>query len=434
MPQLPTSDRDRARLTRFTFLLHLRPVSLPARALAWRRTFGLGGSSLVLLVLLALTGPLQMLVYQPTPGAAHQSVLTMEQDVLFGPLVRGVHYWSANLLILVVLLHMARVFLTGGYAGRRRFTWVLGAGLLLLILASSFSGYLLPWDQLSYWAVTIATGMLTYVPFIGGRLQEGVLGGAEISAATLVNFYTLHTALAPLGLLVLAAWHFWRVRRAGGVVVPDGTAAAGESDKVLFWPHLFAREVAQGLVLVALILILATLFGAPLGAAANPGMSPNPAKAPWYFLGFQELLIHFHPVFAVLVFPLLIALGLVLLPYLVPDGLPEGRWFLSAGGRRSAILAATLALVATPLLVILDESAGAETGNWLVGGVVPLVVLTAICTALALWTMRRPEAAAPEAIQAVVVLLFVAFIVLTVIGIWFRGEGMALVWPWTGGV
>ena len=213
----------------------------------------------------------------------------------------------------MVLLHAARVFLTGGLGGPRRFNWLIGTGLLLGILASSFTGYLLPWDQLSYWAVTIATGMLEYVPLVGATLRRVARGGEEIGGATLVIFYTLHTIVAAgRRWRLLAAWHFWRVRRAGGVIVPP--AAAGDED----------RDAGQGALPAAPPRPRGgagpggdgggraagrRCFGAPLGEPANPGMSPNPAKAPWYFVGFQELLIHLHPVFAVLVVPLLVRAG-----------------------------------------------------------------------------------------------------------------------------
>ena len=438
-PHWPATDRDRARWTRFTFVLHLRPVRVPARTLRWTHTFGLGGSSLVLLLLLAATGTLQMLVYQPVPGIAYDSVRALDRDTTFGFLVRGVHYWSANLLVLVALLHMARVLLTGGHQGPRRFTWVLGAGLLACILTAAFTGYLLPWDQLSYWAVTIVTGMVATVPGVGGPLRRVVLGGDTIGDATLVNFYTVHTTIVPVALVLLAAWHFWRVRRAGGVVVPPPRAgdlpddADGKPAAVMFWPELLVRELAQALVIVALVVVLAALFGAPLGERANPGMSPNPTKAPWYFVGFQELLIHLHPVVAVLVVPLLGILAFVLLPYLTPEDRPGGAWFLSPAGRRTALAAALVAAVATPLLVILDERTGAGTANWLTGGVLPLAGIAAAGAACAWWARGRGGAGGAEAAQAVVVLLGVAFVVLTVIGVWFRGAGMALVWPWTGG-
>jgi len=432
LPAWPETDRDRARLTRFTFLTHLRPVSLHPRALRWSQTFGLGGSSLVLLLLLVATGALQMMVYQPVPGAAYDSIGALENDMAFGFLVRGIHYWSANLLVLVAFLHALRVLFTGGYGGQRRFTWVLGAVLLMIVLLSCFTGYLLPWDQLSYWATTISTGMLTYVPGIGVRLQEIVLGGPEISELTLGRFYTVHTTGAPVALLPLAAWHFWRVRRAGGVVYPkDDPPREGEPEKVMFWPHLIVREVAQGLAVVALVMVLAAMFGAPLGEAANPGMSPNPAKAPWYFMGFQELLIHFHPVLAVLILPLLAVVGFLALPYLAPAEVPEGHWFLSDAGRRSAGVAALLALVLTPIIVVWDEHAGLIGDGLVTGAVIPLAKLIVVCVLLAYWARRKAGPA--EGVQAVLVYLLMSFVVMTVIGVWFRGPGMALVWPWMGG-
>jgi len=433
-PLVARTDRERASLTRFTFLLHLRPVQLPARTLRWSHTLGLGGSSLVLVAVMAATGLLTMLVYQPVPGVAYDSVVALEGQVAFGSLVRGMHYWSANLLVIVVLLHLARVFLTGGYHGPRQFNWVIGAVLLLCVLANNFTGYLLPWDQLSFWAVTISTGMLTYLPGIGPLLQGVVLGGSEIGPDTLINFYTIHTTIVPVCLIVLMGFHFWRVRRAGGVVVPP--RPAGEPDdndeKVLFLPNLLLREISQALVLIALVVVLAAAFGAPLGDRANPGMSPNPAKAPWYFVGFQELLTHFHPTFAVLVIPLLAAVGFVLLPYLTSGDEPKGTWFLSATGRHTAILSAGVALVVTPTLVVLDELTGSGAAHWFSGGLLPLAILIGATAGYALLLKRRYGATTNEWTQAVVVLLAVSFAVLTVIGVWFRGEGMALAWPWTG--
>jgi quinol-cytochrome oxidoreductase complex cytochrome b subunit len=425
------TDRERASLTRFTFLLHLRPVLLPARTLRWSHTFGLGGSSLVLVAVMAATGILTMLVYQPVPGVAYDSIVALQGQVAFGALVRAVHYWSANLVVVVVLLHLARVFLTGGYHGPRQFNWVIGSALLLCVLANNFTGYLLPWDQLSYWAVTISTGMLEYVPWVGPLLQRVVRGGTEIGPDALINFYTVHTTIVPVLLIALMGFHFWRVRRAGGVVVPPARPGDDdEEEKLHFLPHLLLREVAQALVIVAIVVVLAAAFGAPLGDRANPGMSPNPAKAPWYFVGFQELLIHFHPLFAVVVIPTLAALGFVLLPYLTSDEEPAGAWFLSPAGRRTAGLAALVALVVTPLLVVADEAFGSGAAGWLTGGAVPLVAIVSAVIGFAALVKTRFSTTTNETVQAVVVLLAVAFAVLTLVGVWFRGEGMALTWPW----
>ena len=188
--------------------------------------------------------------------------------------------------------------------------------------------------------------MLGYVPWIGSPLQRVARGGAEIGADTLVLFYTVHTSIVPALLVVLMAFHFWRVRKAGGVVVPP--PGAGEprqpsprrccscrtcSCARSRW-HWSSRPS---------VVVLGAAFGAPLGAPANPGMSPNPAKAPWYFLGFQELLVHFHPVVAIVVIPLAGAVALLLLPYITADDEPAGAWFLSDRGWRAARVAALVA-------------------------------------------------------------------------------------------
>ena len=181
----PRTDRERWWAMVNTFVLHFRPVRVPARTLAYTHTFGLGGMSLVLVLLMIGTGALMMFVYEPAPGAAYASVQRLQDTVLFGGFVRSVHHWSANLLIIIVGLHLLRVFFTGGFHPPRQFNWVIGLGLLLCVLASNFTGYLLPWDQLSYWAITISTGMIGYVPLAGEWLQGVARGGSDIGSATL---------------------------------------------------------------------------------------------------------------------------------------------------------------------------------------------------------------------------------------------------------
>ena len=433
---LPRTDRERALVTRGTFLLHLRPIKVSRRTLRWAHTFGLGGSSLVLWLTLAFTGILMLLVYQPVPDVAYDSVQTLNTAVRFGPLVRGVHYWGANLLIVAVLLHVARVVLTGGYHRPRRLNWAIGAALLAGVLASAFTGYLLPWDQRALWAVTISTGMLAYVPLVGQELQEIVRGGMEIGVDTLLTFYTYHTTVLPVLAIVLMAFHFWRVRRAGGVIEPgrSGNDEGVEDGKVLFLPDLLLREVAQALVLLAVVVVLGALVGAPIGERANPGMSPNPAKAPWYFMGFQELLIHLHPSFAVLIVPLLAATAFVALPWIGSDDGPSGRWFLSAAGRRAAGIAAVVAVGFSIAGVVLDESLAPASGagGWVLRGVLPTVLLAGIAAAVGLILRRRLGLGRNELVQTVLVFVASVFATLTLIGVFFRGQGMALTLPWGG--
>jgi quinol-cytochrome oxidoreductase complex cytochrome b subunit len=360
----------------------------------------------------------------------------LQNRVMFGQMVRNVHHWSANFLILITFLHLLRVYFTGGYHAPRQFNWVIGLALLFCVVISNFTGYLQPWDQLSYWAITICIGMIGYVPFFGEWLQNTIQGGPEIGQATLINFYTFHTTVIPVAFILLMAWHFWRVRKAHGVVIPRSPGERRETrpETVLSLPNLLLREVVVALLLVAFIMLFALFFDAPLGEAANPGMSPNPAKAPWYFLGIQELLLHFHPLFAVVVIPLLAVVAITLLPYLRYDDDTEGVWFMSRRGRRLSIIAALTALVVTPVLVVLDEY-WLDLPSWLPGvppgisnGLLPTGLLLAAIGAFYTAMKRRLSASKDEAIQASFVLLMVAFVVLTVTGVLFRGPGMALTW------
>jgi quinol-cytochrome oxidoreductase complex cytochrome b subunit len=418
-----------------SLILHLRPTQVPARAIRFTHTFGLGGIALVLFGLLMFTGTLMMFAYDPGPERAWHSVNSLQRDTLFGGLVRGVHFWSANLLLPVVVLHLLRVFLTGGYLANRKSNWHLGLGIAFFVALSGFTGYLLPWDQTAYWAVTICTEMMGQVPGIGPAIKSALLGGREISSATTVNFYALHVAVTPLAMIALLTWHFWLVRTAGGVVLP--TPRPDEADRVVpFSPDLLHRETVVSAVVVAVVLVLAVSFGAPLGDPANPGISPNPAKAPWYFMGLQELLIHFDALFAVVVIPVSVIAGLIAAPYLSRGSGQAGDWFLTPKGRRMALVAALTALVAVPLLVIVDEFVIGPAG-WMPGaaplisnGLVPFAILVAGVAAFRTLIGRYFTPVRIEMVQTLFVLLFVSFLILTAIGIWFRGAGMSLVWPW----
>jgi len=437
-PLTPRTERERKRVVLNHLLLHMRPVRVPERTIPFRHTFGLGGMSAVLVGLLVLTGVLLMFVYEPSPDRAYASIEALRREVRFGGLVRNVHHWSANLLVIIAFLHLLRTFFTGAFHGARQFNWVIGVLLLLAVLAANFTGYLLPWDQLSFWAITIVTGMLGYLPVIGESVVRLARGGGEIGAATLINFYTFHTTVLPVTIVGLMAFHFWRVRKAGGVVIPGAADdAPGEKPAtVLFVPSLLMREFVTGLVLVAVVMVLAVTLDAGLGEAANPGMSPNPAKAPWYFLGLQELLLHFHPTWAVVILPGLALLGLLAIPYLSYDEPMEGAWFVSATGKSLAVAGAVAALALTPLWVLLDEHV-VDWSGWLGGlppalsqGLVPAVVAIGITWAVVQAAGRQFGGNRQERLQAAFAFLATALVVLTAVGVWFRGEGMALGWPW----
>ncbi|MCP4575902.1 MAG: cytochrome bc complex cytochrome b subunit [Deltaproteobacteria bacterium] len=419
-----------------TFILHFRPRTIPEQTLKFNLTWGLGGMAFVLVALLLGTGLLLKFYYLPSPEKAYASILHLQNNVLFGRLIRNIHHWSANLALVVVFLHFIRVFLTGAFLPPRRFNWVVGLCLFLLVLLSNFTGYLLPWDQLSYWAVTISMGMLEYIP-VGGRwFQELIQGGTEVGPATLSNFYALHTAILPGLLIALLLFHFWRVRKAGGVVVPGrpGDPLEKPKDKAPTIPNLLVRELTVALVLIACILVFSTLFDAPLQSKANPGLSPNPTKAPWYFMGIQELLLHFHPLFSLFVIPLCMLAGLFILPYLNYPSNSAGIWMISIKGRKMALMAVVFAVIITiggilaHAYIISSPSTISNTQSHITGGLLPFVIILAVMLGFYVTIKRLFSANRNEAVQALLVFLLTAFIILTVMGICFRGAGMKPVW------
>ncbi len=421
-----------------TLVLHFRPKVVQERTLRFTLTWGLGGMAVVLVCLLFLTGIMLKFAYQPVPDRAYESIVRLQNDVFFGQLIRNLHHWSANLLLIVVFLHFLRVFFTGAFHSPRQFNWIIGLSMFLAVLVSNFTGYLLPWDQLAFWAVTICTSMLEYIPGIGAELKQLILGGKDIGPSTLSNFFAVHTAIIPASLVMLVPFHFWRVRKSGGLVVPrtpeENPVAKGAMVATI--PNLILRELVVATVLIGSIMLVSIIFDAPLGAKANPGLSPNPTKAPWYFAGIQELLLHLHPLFAVVVIPIMIFAGLALLPYFRYDNNTAGVWFASYRGRRMAVIAAVAAAVGTMLGIIADEFL-IDFVAWMPGiphlvsnGLLPVVIVLAVVCGFYGLMKKTYAATNNEALQAVFVLLLFAFFVVTVTGIWFRGSGMALVWPW----
>jgi quinol-cytochrome oxidoreductase complex cytochrome b subunit len=430
--------RERYRNFFNSLILHFRPRSVQERTLRFTLTWGLGGMAVVLLCMLFGTGLMLKFVYQPVPDRAYESIIYLQNNVFFGQLIRNIHHWSGYMLLIIVFLHFLRVFFTGAFYPPRQFNWIIGLAMFLAVLTSNITGYLLPWDQLAFWAITICTGMLEYIPGIGEWLQGLVRGGGDIGPATLSIFFAIHTAVIPAGLLILMPFHFWRVRKAGGLVVPRRADEdeGSEDEKVPTIPNLILREIVVAAVLIAAIMVISVFFNAPLGAKANPGLSPNPTKAPWYFAGIQELLLHFHPLFALFIIPILMMIALLSIPYLNYQANTAGVWFASLKGRRMAVTAALVAVIVTPIGIVADEFI-IDFAAWMPGmspvvlnGILPAAfVLAGIITFY--WLVKKKYLATNnESIQSVFVLFVVAFIILTITGIWFRGKEMALIWPW----
>jgi quinol-cytochrome oxidoreductase complex cytochrome b subunit len=430
-----TSPTPKSRRSFSDFLLHLHPPTVPESTLRFTLSWGLGGTAATLIGLLFMTGVLLLLVYEPSADRAYSSILTLTQETPFGLWIRNIHHWSANFLIGVILLHMIRVVLTGAFGSGRRLNWVIGLFLLLFVLGANFTGYLLPWDQLAFWAVTICTSMLGYIPLFGSWLQDLFRGGAAVGDSTLANFFVLHLAVIPGSLIILLLWHFWLVRRAGGLVQPDNPAQDTTSHRVSTIPNLIIREAAVGTVMIALVLILSIFVNAPLLEQANPGMSPTTAKAPWYFLGFQELLLHLHPVFAVLVWPLLGFVVLLWLPFWRNAALPPGTWFGSMRGRRLVLLTAGGAALTTLLAVVADDlllrsMSGAGTNTIITRGLMPTLLMIGLLIGFYFVLTAKMNYTRAEVVMAGVMIMMVILVVCTVIGFWFRGPEMRLAWPW----
>src|SRR5215471_1177647 len=223
----PKSDREAGDAVASNFLLHWFPAKVSKASMAWSYSFWLGTATAALFLLTILSGLPLLLLYVPSVERAYQSVKDIEHVVTFGRWLRSVHRVAAHAMVVAVVLHLARVFFTGAYKNgvgrnqRREWNWVLGIVMLLVTLFLSFTGYLLPWDQLAFWAVTVGTNIASAVPLVGPQMRELLIGGRAIEQATLIRFYVMHIVFLPAGLGVLFAYHMWRVRKDGGLARAD---------------------------------------------------------------------------------------------------------------------------------------------------------------------------------------------------------------------
>src|SRR5215470_5372957 len=219
----PRTEREAGDSVVRNLLLHWFPAKVTKASLSFGYSFWLGTISAVLFALLTLTGMILMFLYVPSVERAYQSIKDIEFVVAFGWYLRAVHRIAAHLMVAVVFLHMLRVFLTAAYrngtaAGQNRpLNWIVGMVLLLATFLLSFTGYLLPWDQLAYWAITVGTNMASAAPLIGDKIRFLLLGGNQIEQNTLIRFYVLHCFFLPVLVLFLFSWHMWRVRKDGGL-------------------------------------------------------------------------------------------------------------------------------------------------------------------------------------------------------------------------
>ena len=428
-PLIPRTESQRKRFLLRNLVLHFRPTTVEASTVRFSLSWGLGGMAVVLVLLQLASGVLLKFAYEPSPQTAYTSVQVLISDVPFGRLIRNLHHWCAHLLVLVAFLHLLRVFYTGAFHPPRQFNWIIGLVQMGLILAANFTGYLLPWDQLAYWAVTVSTSMLSYVPWFGEVLRQMLLVGPDMGTGTLRLFFALHTAIVPMVLIATMAFHFWRIRKAGGLVQLPRTNA-DNARRIPVQPDLLLRETVVALVLTAAVLYASILFDAPLGEPANPGLSPNPTRAPWYFAGFQELLLHLHPFFAVCAVPLVFGVAIMSIPYLKYERPSGGVWFMSPVGRKVVFIAVATALVMTPAAVLMNEGLLTVFKGMAGSGWIPFAAIIIVLAALYAAFRHIGQASTRIAVQGVFTFVMTVFVVLTMINLWFRGEGMALKLPW----
>lgn len=333
---------------RGSFWLHLHPERVRQETLDPRTTLGLGVVAIALLGVLLVTGLALMFWYVPTPAGAYERVVDLSGGALpLGGLMRDLHRLASDALVVVVLLHLARVYLTGALGHGRRLNWLVGVGLLLLVLATAFTGYLLPWDRGAYWAATVGGELVALFPLIGAPLRSLLWGGDAVGDDTVLRAFAFHVAVLPVTGSALLGYHLWRVRKAGGLARPAD--AVDEARLVPTRPAVTARELSIGLVVAALLVVGALLWDAPLGLPGSPPQPVDPAKAPWFFLWVQELVSYATWLGAAA--PSLLLLLLVAAPWLERDGAGAGVWFAPGRRKRCAIFLVLLAAVIALIVV-----------------------------------------------------------------------------------
>lgn len=363
----PNNDVDRSEVVFKNFFLHLHPVKCHKLTIDPWRTLGLGMIAFSLFLLLVITGVVLMFYYIPAEDRAYQIMKDWQDTTPFAMMFRNMHRWGAHMMVLFVFLHMSRVFYMGAYKGERRFNWAVGVILMVLTLLLSFTGYLLPWDQLAFWAITVGSEIAGYAPGIPGMEHNinrvMLLASTSVGQDALIRFYVLHVAVLPIAAGTLIGVHFWRIRKDGGLARPPDkvrpapyrvvqrsdtkesfapgvkrtyglmelvrgncpTVDKGPYNFVFTWPHLLRAEVVVFLLTTVLILGLAFL-DAPLEEPANPTKPPNPSKAPWYFLGLQEM-VAYSAFWGGVGIPGLMVVGLMSIPYLDRNPYGSGVWF-----------------------------------------------------------------------------------------------------------
>lgn len=470
----PTSDMTRAAVIFNNFFLHIQGVKTHINTLRPAYTLGLGLISLSLLFFTTISGILLMIYYNPSIDDAYNTVKDIKYVVFAGDLMRNIHKWAGEGMIIFVMLHMARVFYTSSYKKGREFNWVIGIVLLILTLVLNLTGYMLPWDQLSYWALVIVSNILqspkeitdilgiTRYFDIGSMIKEFFLGGTTPGKETLIRVYFLHIMFLPILLFIFLGVHFWRIRKDGGLTKPEifeplegqkregifttsktyglmviahgkGTAVDGDVENtVLSWPNLLMAEIAVFMLCLAGVVVYSFYINAPLKELANSFIPENPAKAPWYFLGIQEL-VSYSAFMGGVIVPALAVLGLALIPYLDREEWHVGIWFSNRQGRIAAgqsFFIGGITLVG--LLAVLIKFGWFR--NWwpdvpqvLIVLINPASIWFSFVAIWSIWVTRKTGSTRMGAIALFTVFL-VSYVIFTYVGTELRGPNWEFYW------
>jgi quinol-cytochrome oxidoreductase complex cytochrome b subunit len=449
LPGIIEDNKRRVGKISKNFFLHIHAGRVHPNSLKTGYTFGLGVMLGFLFAVMILTGVVLLMNYTPSVERAYDSVKDIVFIVPGGRYIRNIHRWAAHGMVLLSFLHLFRVFLTGGYLAGRRLNWIIGVSILVVVLFMNFSGYLLPWDQLAFWAVTIGSNIaasfreltdilgITQVLDIGGFIKKLLIGDESVGQAALSRFFMLHVIFLPITLLVLTAVHFWRIRKDGGISRPSEPADPGGDethgkDKIYSWPVVMWAELAILLLTVAALFVMAFLFDAPLRERANPDFAENPAKSPWYFLGIQEL-VSYSAFAGGVIIPVLFLVFLISIPYVDRETENLGIWFSGAAGRRITLQSLGFSAITTVVFVFILVRYG-WFRNWFpdIPQVIIMLVNPATLSALlyTLWAVgvrRRTESSRMSAI-ALFTCAMTGFVIYTAIGIWFRGPNWEFYW------
>jgi quinol-cytochrome oxidoreductase complex cytochrome b subunit len=454
------SVRERSRSVSKNFFLHMHSTRTHLYSLRPGFTLGLGFLSFSLFLILLCTGVLLMVYYVPSVEHAYGTVKDISTVVTGGRIIRNIHRWGAHGMVAVVVLHLARVLFTSAYTGTRRVNWLVGILLLCVTILFSFSGYLLPWDQLAFWAVTIASNIvastreltdlagITTVLDPGGFVRRLLLGGDTVGQDALTRFYLLHVVILPITTIVLIGVHFWRIRKSDGLAIPAGAddlvlRAQGISDPlaleqaklrreqtVLSWPTALWAEGAILLAALAALMLSAILVDAPLLSPADISMPENPAKSPWYFLGVQELVSYSAFTGGVLV-PLLLLVAVVAVPFVDFEENGTGFWF---GGQRGKGVVIRSAIVAFFLTIGVMAVAIGAGWQWTRNAPAVLALVanpgSILATLYGVWSWRvlRSTSSTKMGVFALATCCMTGGIIITIVGIWFRGPNWVFVW------